>query len=239
MLIKPAKMYDYTQAIRRAHQSFVSTQPFRFTDEEFITAFIEPNHIEPLTTAHELTGNIGRNHIHCSYMFDAMPISVGVSFDRYAPIIIPRYVDKGFQPTAPIAFLDRFYEHVKWRWEMNCLFGDAIDGLQMLNPMCEDWRSLRAVFPAITTLLKSVSQGDENSAAYKRAVSLENNKSVNTLPRLPREVKERLIEASNILLASTLVGDVAKAPGTGTLSPSFSKGRSNFFLPGLEGTNCS
>ena len=188
--------------LTRAQRHFLSNQ-------DFVDAFIKPEHIPILKTTEEICGTIGNNGGVSTSL--AVPestyiVRVYLSFwKNKPPIIVPQYVAAG--PLDPNNFgVQGVVAWLTERVRQGVLLGDAYEALGYLNANCVDARAFRAVFPAIAVLVNDCARSeDAKDPMRKLAARIQGNQEVRTLPRLPREVMQRLIAASDLINASTLL----------------------------------
>lgn len=200
-------MSDLYTSLDALADTFFCRMPLILTPDEFIAGFIAPEHVPTLREVEELVGHIGTSGTSQSYHVEGMrTLDVIVAFGQRAPIILPRYVSSGFQPTCPDEVRQKVLAWVKERVEFGYAFGDAYDALNELNEICADTRAMAAMLPCFTAIMAGISD-DSEAKTTKRAQHLSQNKSVGRLPRLPRQVKDRLLEVSAIVNSVSLMKD--------------------------------
>lgn len=193
---------------------FFSKMPLELTPDEFIAAFINPEHIEKLNDVEKLVGYVGRSVVNCNLSSNGPErLPVSITFGVRAPIILPQYVDGGIQPTCPDDVRDKITSWVTERVRFGDAFGDTLDAIRELNALCNDVNTMSTLLPCLPLVMSSISD-DEDAKTNKRAQSLANNKKVGTVPRILRETKNRLIEISSIVNSASLLRDapVPEAP---------------------------
>lgn len=202
-------MDEIRGGVRKLASRLISSHTLTLTPQEFIDSFISPEHVDVLNTTAKIVGHVGAESARvklstlsgvkfdCSLMFGAsMP-----------PIILPTYVAQGPCPTAPDEIVEKLNAWLEERVRLGRYFGDSLDALSWLNDNCGNANAMAVMFPALPTILRTY-DSDPDSQANKRAVKMTNAKSFGTLPKLPREVKARFIECSDLLLTvSMLEGD--------------------------------
>lgn len=174
--------------------------------DEFIAGFINPDHVASLKQVGSLVGGIGQ--------FYASPILVstdGTKCQTYCsfgysspPIIMPDYVNKGLQATAPDELHNRVAAWLDERLRIGYMFGDALDSLHWLNENCGNASAMAVMFPALPTILKAYDPEPESTSS-KKAKRIADAKSFGSLPKLPREVKQRMVECSDLLLTVSML----------------------------------
>lgn len=202
----PAFSDRYFENIVGAYQSKVaqmfSKMSLIMTHEEFISGFIQPEHIDILKKTEEIVGFVGNSSTSITY--SRFPYSsMWMSFRRKPAIILPKYVEKGPRGNAPIEIINKFDAWVWERFRLGCDAGDALDAINMLDDMCPTPQVFAALFPAITTILSWVSH-DEESKERKLAEKLTTLGNVSGIPALPREIKLRLLELSSFVQTISL-----------------------------------
>lgn len=189
--------------IRRANVLF-NVMALKLTPDEFIDAYILPEHVGPLQMVREIAGEIGGWYTNTTVHHEGVSMRATVMFQTKPPIIIPQYVASGVRMGASPTVVSKINAWVQERIRIGSLLGHAIDGLEWLNNNASDMRAVRALFPALPILLKDTAT-DEKSPTAKMALRLDSNKTVTSLPRLPREVTRDLHEASHIITSTTLI----------------------------------
>lgn len=191
--------------VRHLAARLTETSNLVLTPDEFITGFIDPQHVEPLMTTQRLVGHVGYsmadfNHDTIAGTQFTLRCSFGGSS---SPIIIPSYVKKGLQPTAPEDVRAKIQSWLEERARIGELFGDALDAVNYLNDHCGNQGAFMALFPALPTVFKVGARGDQKAEA--RAKKMSESTSLTGLPRLPVEVKRRINECSEVLMNLTMV----------------------------------
>lgn len=200
-------MSDLTSSLEGMARTFFSRMPLLLDPDEFIAAFIAPEHVGKLREVEELVGFTGMNVLNTDVpTTDGVAIKVTIGFGMRPPVILPRYAANGLQPTCPDHVRERIVAWADERLRFGYAFGDAFDALQSLNEICADKRALVTMLPCFPTIMGSISD-DAEAKTTKTAQAMAQNKSVSKLPRLPREVKERLLEVSAIVNSVSLMKD--------------------------------
>jgi len=231
-------------AIRnRAHKMF-TTNNLSLSPTEFIDTFIDPDHINALTEVQEIVGEVGMQWASSEFYTDFGEVkellSFSINFERRPPIILPKYVSDGPRISAPHDVRTKINQWVVERVRLGKVFGDAVDSLNWLNTNCKDTRAMRAMFPALPTLLRDVA-ADDKSATARLAIKLDSSKAVTNLPTLPREVRDRILDASNLVSATTLLDGVRvenehpKGTSIFSLSTRHRPKKANMFYPDSNG----
>ena len=202
-LLSPRRIEETLQALRTRAGRLFQTISLTLTPDEFIDGFIQPEHIEPLNKVRELVGVVGNWYATTKLRSGDVHMAANIMFHGGPPIIIPNYVASGPRVGLSPDVANKLQAWADDRVRYGELFGDAYDGLRWLNEEAKDLRAMRAMFPALPILLKDISAEDK-SPTSKMALRLDSNKTVVTLPRLPREVAARLLEASQLISSTTL-----------------------------------
>lgn len=216
------RMLDMLESSLRGLSSkiFGKTQLVLSADE-FISAFINPEHIETLHKVRELVGNVGMNSTHTKFdTSDGLKCVLSLSFSGWPPITMPQYVRLGVQPTCPFEVRERIAAWVDERYRLGCAFGDALDALYYLNTTCGDAKAMSLMLPCLPTIMAGVSEDGDNKTV-KRARKITAAKSFGKLPALPVIIKQRLIEVSAIVNATSLVDgapDITTGKGDAVLA---------------------
>lgn len=230
--------------IRTLAIRFFGVHQLVLLSDEFVSAYINPDHIKTLRETESLCGRIGptASIMSTAITSNGKMIRLYLNFRSSAPIIMPDYIRSGIQPTAPVDVAQKIQEWVDMRWEYGCKFGDAYDALDYLNVVCADARDMAVMFPILSTLMRNTTD-DAESRNAKRAKKLADPKGCGTLPSLPRDIVYRIQELSSFLLAVNML-DVPKqaVTSTGDAEVSFYQGydtikREPMFkgLPGIIG----
>lgn len=208
------RMLDMLESSLRglSNKIFGKTQ-LVLSPDEFIRAFINPEHVETLHKVRELVGFAGLNAVTAKVTdFAGLNFSLQISFHGYPPITLPQYIKHGLQPTCPPELRERIVAWLEERYGLGCAFGDALDALYYLNLTCGDAKAMSLMLPCLPTIMAGVSEDGDNKTV-KRARKITAAKSFGKLPALPVTVKQRLIEVSAIVNATSLVDG---APGVTT-----------------------
>ncbi len=174
--------------------------------DDFVAAFIERDHIPVLKQVQELVGMVGNvSSVTRFVTSDGVHLNGHCAFANNAPpIILPHYVRNGLAPTAPDDVRSRIQNWVDERYRLGRMFGDAWDAINWLNDNCGNAAAIAVMFPALPTLLKNA-DSDPDAAIVKKAQRIASAKSFGSLPKLPREVKARMIECSDLILTVSML----------------------------------
>jgi len=210
MLFSPSRMQEIKNVISTRRDKALTTLMCTITPDEFISTFIKPEHIELLKSTREIVGDIGatwyvsskihRGEVTCSIQIEFM--------GGKSPIIVPKYVEQSAQPSAPVDVIERISKYLDMRINIGSMFGDVLDTIYWANSAVSDIRGLRALLPCLPTLLMDINS-DPKSSSHKIATKLIADNRVSSLPTLPREVKLRMLEASNLVTATTLLDEIS------------------------------
>ena len=207
------------------------------TGEEFIAAFINPEHQTMLIDVRGMVGFVGSTSLYTNiYTSTDTKMRAYLSFKRIPPIIIPRYASNGIQPTCPPAIMAKLVEWADERHRIGCMFGDALDAIDYLNAECGDARAMAIMLPALVTIMSKNSTQEEDRMV-KRAKKISEGKGFGSLPRMTPVNRERLKEISALInMAAMLENTPVDAPnneGDAHVSLSqYSTTRSNIFDTG-------
>ncbi len=208
-VFSPNQISQLTGSIRILATMMLDKMPFSLSGDEFISAYIAPEHVSLLKQTEELIGMVGNNYGATSALAnDTHYCEVHIAFVTSSPIIVPNYVRHGYQASVPAAVKAKLSNWLTERIRMGEMFGDALDALYYLNDTCGDIRAVGIMFPALPVVLGAISS-DPEATSNRRAKKLVEGKGFGSLPRLPREVKDRLVDVSNLLTATTLITDAA------------------------------
>jgi hypothetical protein len=187
--------------------SLFSKSPLILSDEEFLTAFIAPDHLPMLREVQEMCRPASTGWAHTSFInADGEPMQMQIQFGGTASVILPQYVRHGVQPTCPESIREKIETWVNERTNFGRAFGDVHDGLDYLNDTCGDVEAMTLLLPCLPSIMANITT-DGDSKTNKKAQKLASIKRFGKLPRIPRQVTQRLAEASALVNAVTLMGD--------------------------------
>jgi hypothetical protein len=197
--------------VRGMANRFFLTTPIEITAEEFISGFIDPDHVSILRQTEKICGHIGSTGVA------EFPIVVGdteetktamglsLSFNRKTPIIIPNYVADGLRESAPEALRAKITEWAEQRFSHGSMFGDALDALEFLNRLCANAQAMTVMMPIVPILMHNYDPS-EGSRMSKIAAKLTAKRAAGKLPMLPRKVTQRFQDVSAFLTAVSMLG---------------------------------
>lgn len=180
------------------------------TEEEVLSAYIKPDHIPMLKEVQAMcdpsTSGYFYTHQTCS---NGVIMRIDYRFGSSSPVILPKYAQEGLCSECPVPVRNKITAFVDQRYAFGMAFGDARDAISELNTSCGDARAMALMLPCLPTIMANISL-DPESPAVKRARKLQTSTGFGALPRLPREVKDRLMEVSAIVNSVALLSDAAK-----------------------------
>lgn len=184
---------------------FVDRTTLTLTHDEFIQAYIEPDHVSKLREANQLVGTMATGN--GSGILTYVPMSAG-EIQVYAsylsePILMPAYCRDGMRPSAPPEIREKVMAWADQRYEFGCAMGDAYLGLRYLNGCCKNVAAMVALMPCLPAIMAHNTVDGEMMA--KRAQKAAVTGRTPELPPLPRAMKERLREVSAVVNAITLM----------------------------------
>ena len=193
--------------IRRTASKLLDGYNVKLNASEFVKAFIEPDHVEPLKKTEELVGMVGEVYANpVSFaLSDGKLANFRVTFARNKPpIILPNYLKNGPVKSAPAETIGKLKAYADERVRIGRMFGDALDAVRYLNDACGNAPAMAVMFPAIPALFRYFDTSPDSPNA-KRAQKIVDAKSFGVLPRLPPEVKARMLECSNLVLNTMML----------------------------------
>ena len=200
------------ESLKSVAEEFFSTMYLKLTHEEFLAAFINPDHIAKLQEVQELTGFIGGSKtatlLHCRD--GAGAVAPAIDFVGLPPVILPRYIVNGVQPTCPQDLFDKIHDWSDQRYEIGRALGLVSNALQWLNDNCADTASMSTLLPCFPMLLARTDTREDSRTA-KAAAKLASSNRVGTLPKMPRAMKNELQAASALVSSVVLIGDAQKS----------------------------
>ena len=209
----PRMLDQLLTSLKSLSDALYQRTPLILTGDEFISAFIDPDHVAKLKEVQALVGFSGHTSLETILANSAgQQFSVVTYFTVGSPVVLPQYTAKGLQPSVSEAVLAKISSWMDERTRFGEAFGDAYDALYNLNTSCGDAASMALVLPCLPTLMGRLSDDTQNSSV-KKARKLSDVKSFGKLPKLPVRVKQRLLEISAIINSVTLMTD-AQLPET-------------------------
>lgn len=208
------RMLDMLEtSLRQISQKIFGPSALVLKPDEFVRAFINPEHVDTLTQVRELVGHVGlTSTVTKVNTSDGMEFDLSLAFNGWPPITMPQYVRHGLQPTCPDDVRARITAWLDERYQLGAAFGDVHDALYYLNQTCGDAKAVALMMPCLPTIMAGVSEDGDN-ATVKRARRITAAKSFGKLPALPVAVKQRLIEVSAIVNATAMM-EKAESPTT-------------------------
>lgn len=210
----PKTMLALDATIKKIASGFFGKTPLRLTGEEFVSAFVNPDHLQMLRDVQDL---FGQPMTPASTMtnFKVPGADCGFrilcTFTGAAPISVPPYAAFGLQPSCPAPLMQRIDHWVQERYRLGLAFGDAADALFYLNETCGDMAALRLVFPAIVTVMGK-SSDDPEDKVVKKARTLTDQTKFGKLPKMTPEQRARVTEVAAIVNSAALVGSFTPEP---------------------------
>lgn len=184
-----------------------SRSPLILTGDEFLLAFVDPEHIPMLKQVQDICRPAVTGWANTMFhTADGETAEMQIQFGGTAPVILPQYVRHGLQPTCPQDIRDKIEAWLAERVNFGRAFGDAHDAIDYLNDNCGDVEAMSLMLPCIPSIMANIST-DAESKQVKKAQKLTSIKRFGKLPRIPRQVTQRLAEVSALVNAVTLMQD--------------------------------
>ena len=207
----PVYSYRMIQNLTSSLNSMAATMfnktPLILSGDEFLAAFVDPEHIPMLKQVHEIckpmTGTWASTVL---FSPEGETLNMQIAFAGSAPVILPQYIRHGLQPNCPPELKAKIDAWVTERVNFGRCFGDALDAVSYLNETCGDVEAMTLMFPCLPSIMAGMST-DGDSKVVKRAQKLTSIKRFGKLPRIPRQVTQRLAEVSALVNATTLMQD--------------------------------
>lgn len=203
-------MAALSNALSDVASGFFSRMPLILTPDEYISAFIQPDHVSKLREMEQLVGFTGSLGSYATIESAAGNRGeVTVNFGGRPPVILPQYVRYGMQPTCPDDVRMKIEAWFDERIKLGAAFGDAYDALRYLNEYCDRAETMALLLPCFPYLLSKTTAGTEKQEQrkLKRAQALQSKKSVGRMPKIPRHVKDRMQEVSSVVSSFSLMED--------------------------------
>jgi hypothetical protein len=200
-------MNDITTSLMAiAGLTFANTQ-LVLTANEFISAYISPDHVPKLKEMEQLVGFVGSTSMYTNGQTSTgVGLRLYFNFKAHPPVILPRYTSSGMQPNCPEDVRSKIIEWVDERYRLGCIFGDALDALEHLNRTCGDDRAMKLMLPALVTIMAKNSKFEEDRMV-KRAKKLSDRSGFGSLPRMTPANRERLKEISAVINMMAMLPD--------------------------------
>lgn len=203
--------YRMIESFRSSLSSMAATlfskTPLVLGADEFLAAFVAPDHISMLKQVEEICRPTVTAYAATTLQTaDGERLTAPIAFVGKAPVILPEYVRHGMQPTCPQEIKDKIAAWIAERVNFGHAFGDVHDAIGYLNETCGDVEAMALMLPCLPSIMAGLS-ADGDSKVVKRAQKLTSVKRFGKLPRLPRQVAQRLSEASALVNAVTLMQD--------------------------------
>jgi hypothetical protein len=214
---KMRTMDEIFAALKKVARRLTDECTLTLSPNEFIQAFVLPEHVEPLKQVQGIVGTVGDTS-----SLTKLATSEGTLVYTYItfgfsepPIILPKYIRDGMTSAAPDSIVEKVTAFVDERFRLGRIFGDAVDALHYLNEHSGNAAAMSVFFPALPTLL-SLSDPNPDSANAKRAKRLAESKSFGSLATLPREVKLRMLEVSSLVMTASMLEESSGKNGVKT-----------------------
>lgn len=210
----PAYNYNWQSrfqfALRTIASNYFERTALVLEPDEFIAAFIKPEHLPLMKEVQELVGvkcsTSTQTALTCS---DGTRFLVSLTFQSNAPVLIPQYASHGVIDACPQEIREKLTTWADSRVTAGLAFGDAADALDYLSEHCAVKAAVLFMLPCLPAI--AAAAGDPNNdkdSLTKHAKSLaQNNTRLPPLPVLPLAVKERLQDVSAFINAAVMTKD--------------------------------
>ena len=196
-----------TTSLETMANTMFSKSSLVISGDEFLAAFVDPSHLSMLREVQQMCKpSLSSSAATVFHAESGETVNLAIQFGGVAPVILPQYVSHGFQPTCPQDIRDRFSTWINERLNFGMAFGDAWDAIEYLNDTCGDVEAMTLLLPCIPSIMAGITT-DSESKTVKRAQKLASINRFGKLPRLPRQVTQRLAEVSALVNAVTLMQD--------------------------------
>ncbi len=184
--------------------------------EEFIEAFINPDHVVKLTEVADLIGSADTasryTEINTDVTDAGQRMRATLQFMASPGLMVPKYIEHSINHGTEAG--QRVVAWAQERRRLGMMLGDALDAMRRLNDMCGNGRALTLMFPALSTIMVRSSEATNQEYIDKDPVvrmgrRIDQGKSIGELPRLPREVVERIRQSSALVSAILMTEDAA------------------------------
>lgn len=192
-------------ALTKIAEKFFNKTALILSPDEFIDAFVWPEHLPILREAQSIVGSVGST----STVTSIAPINMdyqlkgSLAFYGVPPVPLPLYVQTGMQPNASVATAHKIRSWAADRLKFGAAFGTVRDAIGTLNEECGDTRAMSLCLPCLPQLLAETSD-DPDNYLVKRARRLAQRSNVPKLPRLSPSTKASLLEASSMVQAAAM-----------------------------------
>jgi hypothetical protein len=196
-----------TQSLADMANLLFEKTPLVLSGEEFLKAFVDPEHITMLKQVQEICRPALHSYASTTlHSADGETLRIHATFIGSSPVILPQYVGSGLQPNCPDDIRNKIDAWIAERINLGRAFGDANDAIVYLNDNCGDVEAMALMLPCLSSVMANISS-DGESKTVKRAQKLATIKRFGKLPRIPREVTQRLSEVSAIVNAVSMMKD--------------------------------
>lgn len=192
-----------TRFIRTKGEKYLALSDPLLTENEFIQAFINREHVPLLLQAQNLCGKLSTRDLH-GIPLDDTPYRVNVRFEHDPPVPLPAYTEKGLSPDCPPPLRERLASWLPERVRQGDMLGDLIDAITTYDKNLPDLRSFAIMVPCLPMVAKKVSSGKKQEVLINRMMRGDKF----SLPRLPEEVSKRIADASSFFMAISMIDDV-------------------------------
>ena len=199
------KLSDITNAARDMVRKIMPYMALQLSAQEFIAGWINPEHTAALNTTMSLIGHVGDTGTGTKlYLPDGNNITVSVDFGQnIPPIILPRYVKDGLQPTCPDDLREKITSWVTDFADIAAKLRDVQVALEFLNTRCGDTAAFALALPCLPHLMLSAFT-NVDSREHKAAMRLREITKFGRLPSLLPEQRTRLRDISALVMSATL-----------------------------------
>jgi len=194
---------DLSGAVSATARDFFLKTPLVLTPDEFLQAFILPEHVAESPRFIELFGFVGATVLDTT----VNGVKIRGNFPRgEPPAIIPLYVRNGMSPECPAHLRARIEDWVHERVWQGRTFGRLIAGLEYLNEHAADAKGITMFIPCLPTLFAEISEKDDDRHA-KKARSLATSSRAPKMVRMAPTDREMLLHASAFFSAAHMARD--------------------------------
>lgn len=202
---QPCISYSYYYSIKNTATQ-VATDAFdktacHLTNEEFIEAFLEPDHVKELSHVYDLIGGQTAENQHV-----LVPNMVAFMHFRKQPkIMVPKYIAHSLNRNS-----DAGRKVVKWaerRRELGIMVADAVEIMDWLNVEAGNAKAFSLVFGALLPIMLAYNPHEPDNFLHTKARSIANTSAIGKIPRFTPEVTERVRECSAMMQAFMMTSD--------------------------------
>ena len=220
-ILPPSMMSEIKTITLKLATSAFGKMCCTLTRDEFIEAFIQPDHVERLTDVYKLIGGQRADSVNVLLWSEQQDnkqdqMVAQLRYYQQPEMLVPGYVKSDFRYWTPAGKKIAEWSHD--RKQQGYMVADAIDAMDWLNENAGSAMAFSLMFPALTPIMSRAAtdgsvptpHGVDPSEHWivRKGQQIDALKTLSKpLPSLPREVIERIRDVSSFLLALMMTKD--------------------------------